>query len=222
MILAIDTSTRNAGIALYDGVHVRFEAIWASNQTHTIELAPTIQTSLNRSRVNVRDLTLIGVAIGPGSFTSLRIGLAFAKGLALGQHLPLVGIPTLDFLAAAQPLSDKPMAAVLRAGRGRLAVAWYKVMNGEWKGEGASQVMEVKDLSKRITRPTLVCGELTAEERRFLGRKRINVQLASPPLSVRRPSYLAELARQRWQAGMVDDAASLSPQYLHVGDPIPG
>ena len=75
------------------------------------------------------------------------------------------------------------MAAVLRAGRGRLAVAWYKVVNGEWKGDGASEVMEVKDLSKRITRPTLVCGELTAEERRFLGRKRINVQLASPPLS---------------------------------------
>jgi tRNA threonylcarbamoyladenosine biosynthesis protein TsaB len=134
----------------------------------------------------------------------------------------LVGIPTLDVLAAAQPLIDKPMVAVLRAGRGRLAVAWYKVVDGKWVGDGTLQVMEVKDLSKRITRPTLVCGELTAEERRFLGRKRKNVQLSSPPLSVRRPSYLADLARQRWQAGLVDDPASLSPQYLHIGDPIPG
>lgn len=222
MILAIDTSTRIAGIALFDGVQVHAEVIWTSTDTHTVELAPTIQMAFQRVRIRTNDLKMIAVALGPGSFTSLRIGLAFAKGLALGNHLPIVGVPTLDALAAAQPISELPMAAVLRAGRGRLAVAWYKAVDHKWKSDGSLQVMDVQALSQKINRPTQICGELTAEERRFLGRKRKNVLLASPAQSLRRPSFLAELAWQRWQAGFVDDPVSLSPQYLHFGEPIPG
>jgi tRNA threonylcarbamoyladenosine biosynthesis protein TsaB len=221
MILVIDTSTRMAGIALFDGVKVHAETIWTSNETHTVELAPVIQTAFQRTRITPKDINLIGVALGPGSFTSLRIGLAMAKGLAFSQRVPIVGVPTLDILAAGQPFIELPMAAVLRAGRGRLAVGWYRLVNRQWKSNGKLQVLEVQELSQKITKPTYVCGELTAEERRFLGRKRKNVQLASPALSLRRPSFLAELTWQRWQAGLVDDPVSLSPYYLHIGDPIP-
>jgi tRNA threonylcarbamoyladenosine biosynthesis protein TsaB len=221
MILAIDTSTRMTGIALYDGVQVIAESGWTSNETHTVELAPMVQLALQRARVGPQEISLLGVAIGPGSFTSLRIGLAFAKGWALGQRVPLVGIPTLDILAFAQPLSDLPMVSVLRAGRGRLAVGWYRVVNSKWKSDGKLQLLDAQELSHNINRPTLVCGELTAEERRFLGRKRKNVLLASPAQSLRRPGFLAELAWQRWQSGLVDDPVGISPLYLHVGEPIP-
>jgi tRNA threonylcarbamoyladenosine biosynthesis protein TsaB len=67
-----------------------------------------------------------------------------------------------------------------------------------------------------------VCGELTGEARAILARKRKNVLLASPAQSLRRPSFLAELAWKRWQAGQVDDPVTLAPIYLHVGEPIPG
>jgi hypothetical protein len=62
----------------------------------------------------------------------------------------------------------------------------------------------------------LIAGELSAEERQRLTRKRRNIQLASAAQSVRRPALLAELAWARWQSGSVDDAASLAPIYLHV------
>ena len=77
------------------------------------------------------------------------------------------------------------------------------------------------ELAENINKPTIVCGELTADERQRLARKRVNVLLASPAACVRRPAVLAEMAWERWQAGGQADAASLAPIYLHVADPIP-
>ncbi len=222
MIVAIDTSSRQAGIALYDGVQVLAEISWISQDYHTVELAPFLEKILQTVGVNVADLRAVAVATGPGSFTGLRIGIALAKGIALGGFLPLVGVPTLDFLAAAQPVQDMPLAAVLRAGRGRLAVDFYHVRDDQWCSQGRLQLMDIQTLSAKIYHPTLVCGELTAEERRFLARKRKNVHLASPAQSMRRPSFLAEVAWRRWNAGQVADPVALAPIYLHVGEPIPG
>ncbi|MFQ5615876.1 MAG: hypothetical protein ACE5GO_05385 [Anaerolineales bacterium] len=67
---------------------------------------------------------------------------------------------------------------------------------------------------KRVQRPTLICGELNAETRSILKRKRENIRLASPAQSLRRPAFLAELAWERWQAGQVDDPVTLAPIYL--------
>ena len=121
MVLALDTSTRTVGLALYDGVQVLSEAVWTSNDYHTVELAPAIAETFQKTGLDAGALGALAVALGPGSFTGLRVGLALAKGLALARKLPLVGIPTLDILAAAQPLLRRAepvhLAAVLRAGR---------------------------------------------------------------------------------------------------------
>lgn len=222
MLLALDTSTRIAGIALYDGAQVLSEWVWTSYDHHTIELAPAVAQVLQRAGVTAGDLTVLAIATGPGSFTGLRIGMALAKGLALARHLPLVGIPTLDVLAAAQPVSVTEMVAVLQAGRGRLACAWYQVVDHAWKGFGEAAVMTADDLSSKLHKPTWICGELSEDERHLLARKRKNAILATPAQSLRRPSFLAELAWQRWQAGQVDDPATLTPTYLHYNEPIPG
>ena len=223
MLLAIDTSTRVTGVALYDGVHVLGESVWSGGNYHTVELAPAIAQLMERVRVKVSDLEVLAVATGPGSFTGLRIGLALAKGLALARHLPMIGIPTLDVLALGQTVRENGiLAAVLRAGRGRLAVGWYHEVNSAWQINGQFEVLPIEALGRRMQRPTLVCGELTEEERRLLGRKRVNVILASPAQSLRRPSFLAELAWRRWEAGQLDDPTSLSPIYLHHDAPIPG
>lgn len=221
MLLAIDTSTRLAGVAVYDGFRVIGEMVWTSHDHHTVELVPVIAEVLGRSGKKVADLAAVAVALGPGSFTGLRIGLAAAKGLALGAHLPIVGIPTLDILAAAQPMRDLPLVAVLQAGRNRLAVGHYNVVADGWSQVGKMQILDVQALAHSIRSPTLVCGELSADERAILARKRKNVLLATPAQSLRRPSFLAELAWKRWQAGQVGDPVTLSPIYLHIGEPIP-
>jgi tRNA threonylcarbamoyladenosine biosynthesis protein TsaB len=214
MLLAIDTSTRYVGVALYNGAQVISEEVWTSRDYHTVELAPAVAQMMERAGVGVADLRAIAVATGPGSFTGLRIGLALAKGICLARHLPLIGIPTLDIMAAAQPPKQLPLAAAVRAGRGRLAVGWYQATRDGWQAANDIEVLTIQKLSGKITQPTMVCGEFTAEERQLLGRKRVNVILSSPAQSLRRPSYLAELGWRRWQAGQVDDPASLSPNYL--------
>ncbi len=221
MLLAVDTSTLWVGLALYDGTQVVGEEIWQTHHHHTVELAPALNNILARSGITARDLRALAVALGPGSFTSLRIGLGLIKGMAYALHLPMVGVPTLDFLASSRPVRDLPMAAVLQAGRGRLAVGWYHNQAGAWAADGDATVMTVEELAQSVREPTLICGELSAVERQTLSRKRKNVILASPAQSLRRPSYLAEVAWRRWQAGRVDDPLSLAPIYLHIADPIP-
>jgi tRNA threonylcarbamoyladenosine biosynthesis protein TsaB len=135
-------------------------------------------------------------------------------------------VPSLDILAASQPVYADRLAAVARAGRGRLAVGWYSNNSrGIWKpegGENSIQVLSAEALNDLIATPTQVCGELSEEEQRLLGRRRKIVLLASPALSLRRPAVLAELAWRRWKAGRADDPHTLAPIYLHTNDPVPG
>jgi tRNA threonylcarbamoyladenosine biosynthesis protein TsaB len=221
MLLAIDTSTAQVGLALYDGIQILGEMTWTTRQHHTVELAPALAGLLARSGVSMDMVGALGVAIGPGSFTSLRVGLSLSKGIALARHLPMIGISTMDIIAAAQPAGTHPLVAVIQAGRKRIAVGWYQFSENKWQAKGGVRGGTVDELADEIEHPTYVAGELTSEDRSRLARKRTNVLLASPVHCIRRPSILADLAWVRWQKNEVDDPASLAPIYLHVeGTPI--
>ena len=122
MIFAADTSTLSVGLAIFDGTQVIGEMNWQTKNNHTIELAPAIEYLFSRCGIQKKELKACAVALGPGSFTSLRIGLSLVKGLALSLRIPVIGIPTLDFLAQAQPAKNIPLLAILQAGRSRFAV----------------------------------------------------------------------------------------------------
>lgn len=216
MILAIDSSTQWMGIALYDDAQVLYEKVWRTNRRHTVELAPAIQAAAGDCGLPINAVKAIAVATGPGSFTSLRIGLAIAKGLALSLRIPVVGIPTLDISAACQPVCEQPLIALLKAGRDRLAAREYRVVEGTWQAQGEIFMTTARELESRIERPTIICGEIDAEERKTLERRWRNALLASPAQNVRRPAILAQLAEQRLEKGQADDVISLAPIYLHT------
>jgi len=219
MLLAVDTSTGQMGLALYDGAQVIAEYAWRSGHRHTTELAPATADLLARCGLTMENVHALGVALGPGSFTSLRVGLAFVKGLAIARHIPLIGIPTLDILANAQPISKLPLAVAIQAGRGRFALGWYKGSRKGWQAQGDARVVTLEALLAEVQSPCVVCGEFPAEVRQqILNHK--DAQLVSPAGSVRRPAVLAELAWARWQSGDTDEEASLAPIYLHIAEPI--
>jgi tRNA threonylcarbamoyladenosine biosynthesis protein TsaB len=220
MILAIDTSTQWMGLALFDGWQILYEKIWRTSRRHTVELVPAIQTAMAETGLNAKDLKAVGIALGPGSFTSLRIGLAVAKGLALSLRIPVIGIPSLDVTANGLALSDKPMMAILKAGRDRLAVQRYHSGEGAWAAEEEIFMASALELEEMITSPTILIGEINQEERRILERRWRNALVATPAENSRRPSILAQLAWKRLETGQVDDTASLAPIYLHtIGTP---
>ena len=221
MLLAVDTSTAQVGLALYDGAQVLGEFTWQSGPHHTQVLAPALSELLKRVDVKMEAISALAVALGPGSFTSLRVGLAFIKGLALARHLPVVGIPSLEVVAAPIPPADRELAAVIPAGRGRLAVGWFRPAGTGWQAQGAATAMSAEELENSIHTPTIICGELTASDRQTLARKYKNVILASPAQCLRRPGVLAELAWRKWQANETDPVATLAPIYLHMAGGLP-
>jgi tRNA threonylcarbamoyladenosine biosynthesis protein TsaB len=220
MILAIDTSTQWMGMALADSAMVWYEKVWKTSRRHTVELGPAIRQLLDETGVDAESLTAVAVALGPGSFTSLRIGLAMAKGLSLALHIPIIGIPSLDITANSQAPGTLPMICMLKSGRERLATCDYSYMKGHWQAVSDIHNLTIQEISARITSPTIICGEIDAQERQQLKRKWRNALVADPSENIRRPTVLAALALNRLEHEDVDSAIALAPIYLQtLGNP---
>jgi len=221
MLLALDTATQRIGIALHDGHSILSECTWVGSRRQSVELAPEVALTLRRAGITPRALSGVAVAIGPGSFTGLRIGVALAKGLSLAHNLPLVGVPTLDILAWGQPRRDEPMLAILHAGRGRIAGVWYKWKASGWQATTEPDVMTWLELRDRLESPTYVCGELDEDGREALA-NHARAKLAPPALCVRRPGVLAEIAWHKIRSGWDVHPAQVVPVYLRTsGEPSP-
>ncbi|MGB8646697.1 MAG: tRNA (adenosine(37)-N6)-threonylcarbamoyltransferase complex dimerization subunit type 1 TsaB [Anaerolineae bacterium] len=223
MLLAIDTATRTASLALYDAEGVQGETTWWARENHTVSLMPQFSQLLQVCRVDLDRISAIGVATGPGSFTGLRIGLSAAKGLALARTLPLIGVPTLDGLAHAFAYQSFPIWALLQAGRGRYAAAPYAIRAGRGERKSDYLVVDAAGLVAGISTwmqetgapRVLVCGELDTALRSVLAAQLgERVVLADAASSLRRATYLAELAWHSWQAGQTSDLDMLAPYYI--------
>ena len=218
MILAIDTSTARLGIAVFNGSEVLAESCWSSPNRHTVSLAPAVDEMLANLEIDKKKLKAIGIALGPGSFTSLRVGLSFAKGISLGLGIPVIGVPTLDITANQQPAAEMPLCAFLQAGRGKLAVSFYEVKRGSWVTDGKIDVYTAESLSETITEPTILTGEFDADMRSTF-RKNKNIRMSGGAASLRRAGFLAEAAWKIYEKGSYPPVSSLSPIYLHTHDP---
>jgi tRNA threonylcarbamoyladenosine biosynthesis protein TsaB len=214
LILAIDTATRSAGLAVYDGYRVRAEYTWDTSDHHTVELMPRIVEVLAQINVSLDQISGLGVSIGPGSFTGVRVGVAVAKGLALARNIPIGGVRSTDILAYAVRWCRPPLVVVVRAGRGRWIAARY-IKEDEWRQDGDFSLTTADVIGADWEETTTLCGELTESEqettKRRLGDR---VQLLPPAFSLRRAGFLAEIAWQRIRAGQIDDAAIIRPIYV--------
>ena len=219
MLLAIDTSTRNAGIALVNGEgHVLRLVQWRSQQNHSVELLPAIQAMLAAESTEVRHLAGIAVALGPGRFSALRVGISVAKGLAAAWALPVVAAGTLECEAHPFRAAGLPVAAVLDAGRGELAWALFKETDGRFQQDAPEEIAPPEQLLLRLPSPVLLCGEALhdhgpaiAEAAASVSR---DVRLAAPYLPGLRISSLAHLGHTRLASGASQETATLQPAYL--------
>jgi len=217
MLLSIDTATRVLSLALYDGLTVRAEMSWVTANHHTTELTPGIQQLLKVGQSTLSDIAVLSVAQGPGSFNGLRVGISAAKGIALALHVPLIAVPTLDIVAAAQGPFDGPLIAVAQAGRGRVCAAAYTWSASGWQIDAQEEVRIVswEALLADITQPTCIAGEIDEVGQQQIARSHKSIRLASPAASLRRAGYLAELAWKRWKTGAFGEASDVVPFYLH-------
>ena len=214
MLLAIDTSTRYAGVALADQDRVLSSRCWYSMSNHTTQLMPAISEILLSLKLAPGDLDGITVALGPGGFSALRVGMSVAKGLAMASKKPLIGVGTLDLEAFPYLESGLPVCALLDAGRKEVASAHFGADGQRIRDD---LICSPEELVTGITQPTLLCGEGVPPWADFLierlGAIAVVVSRSSPAT---RLWALAELGRQRLAAGEYDDVASLQPNYLRM------
>jgi len=215
MLLAIDTSTDTASLALVQDSQVLAELTWCCGQNHTVELLPQLVRLLNQTKLSLQSLNGVIVAKGPGSFNGLRVGISTAKGLAFSLGIPIVGISTLEVAAYQHAETGLPVCPIFNAGRGEIATAIYQKKYHKWLRLAAEHITTVDALCSQITTKTIFCGEFTpfiaTQLREQLRRRAI---IPPPATRLRRASFLAELGQQQLAAGNYDNSATLQPLYL--------
>jgi tRNA threonylcarbamoyladenosine biosynthesis protein TsaB len=213
-VLAIDTSSAQGSLALFDGRRLSYRS-WSAGRSHTTTLLAEIHHLLEAASLEARDLAAIGIAVGPGAFTGLRAGFGVAKGFHLATDVPLIGIPTLEATALPYAQCGAPIVATVGAGRGRLVWARYEgqsdcVLETRPARNGTAQELasELEGLAKVI-----ITGEIDEEKARLISE--VTAAVIPPfPLRMRHPAAFAELAWRRVCAGHFDDAERLEPIYL--------
>ena len=215
MLLAIDTSTQNAGVALWSEDRVIASLSWYSRQNHTAELMPAVEYILGRGNVGPNGLEGIAVALGPGRFSALKVGISAAKALSLPLNTPLMGVGTLEMEAYPYASTGLPICPLLDAGRNEVATALFQNPADRWTKIKEERVCTPEELLDSISEPTLLCGEgvpsRSAYLRQALGARGMVTSFHTP---ASRLWALAVLSAGRLQRGDVDGMATLQPLYL--------
>ena len=222
MLLAIDTATQVLSLALHDQQTLIAEQTWRTGNRHNTLLATSIQSILNLCEVKSDALTAVAVSIGPGTYTGLRVGVAMAKGIASVRKLPLIGLSTLDTLAASQPFTNTKytLITVVQAGRGRIIAAPYRVKKGRWTADDDPTLTTWEKLLADLPDGSYyVTGEVDEDGRQRMAdhtRETAPVTLVSPVHRARRAGFLAQEAWRMLESYDPTDfeAAKVQPIYM--------
>src|SRR3989449_2444300 len=171
-VLAIETATPAQSVALLDEDRLLAEASYDAKGSRGGLVLPTVDHVLRKAGVAAKDLDAVAVSIGPGSFTGLRVGLATAKGLALGTGAAVVGVSTLEALAAGyEPAAEITICTLLDAYRGEVYLAVFKRRAGRLERLHADAVLApetVKEALADVEQPVHLIGNGAARYRRQL------------------------------------------------------
>ena len=211
-VLAVETSTLAGGVALLDGESVRGEYLLDVRTTHSERLMSAIDRVLGDAGWSARDLQGLAVAVGPGSFTGLRIGLSTVKGLALALGLPVAPVPTLDAMAASLPWAALPVCPVIDARKGEVYTCLYRWDGARMRREWEYLAIAPGELARRLAEPAILLGDGAAAIRSPMAR------LAPPPHRSPSPASVGYLGLERLRAGETVTAADLAPLYLRPSE----
>lgn len=219
LVLALETSSLHGGVGLVDGGGLVAEYSLHIEVTYSERLLPAIDRVLADAGRSVADVGGLAVAIGPGSFTGLRIGLSTAKGLAAAAGTPLVGVPTLRGLAWGLPFCGLPICPILDARKGEVYCAIFCWADGVLEQVMDDAALAPEELAARIGEPTVFLGDGMAAYGPVLARALgSRARFVPPGLAGTRPAAVAALGRERLLRGERDDPAALAPRYIRPSE----
>ena len=228
MILVLNTATIQFSLALMDPTgSVKAEFSLAPAGAHFRELMPAVEYLFQSAQIAARDLEAVIVVRGPGSFTGLRVGLAFVKGLCQAQNIPVISVSSLEAFAAQLPYIPQAICPLIGSRRGEVFTALY-----EWEGAGQLKclkeetTLKIEELPGFVREPFVFIGDhflrLGPDLQNIFGSK---VLMAPPDLWLLRAAVVGRLGLVKFQQKDFTPISDLNPAYMRPPDirpnPIP-
>ena len=208
-ILGIDTSSSSLSVAVMDDNLLKGEFTLNHKLTHSEQMMPLLDSLLSHLELKMSDIDLIGVSVGPGSFTGIRIGVAAANAMAMALDIPVVGISSLEAMAYTAGETAYTIVSTFDAQRDRFYFNAYRFENSELKALEAEDVLEKEDLIKKLESydKVLLLGDAV-----FINEELpLNVKKAKRAVRYVRASSVCELAHRDYLLGKTGFAV---PVYL--------
>jgi tRNA threonylcarbamoyladenosine biosynthesis protein TsaB len=157
--LSADTSSDKFSIAVLDKYSIisRFRSTTANRQSS--DMLPEIKRLLARSSLDIKDIRLFCIGLGPGSFTGLRIGITIMKSMAFVLKKPLIGIPSIDAIAFNAPQDTKDICVIIDARQNKLYVRFYKRKNGSLRSSGRIMLLGINEVIAKAGSTELFLGD---------------------------------------------------------------
>ncbi len=220
LILAIDSSTDILGLALMESGQLKGEYNLSLKRQHSEKLLPLMEQIFELLDIKAEDLDGVAVAVGPGSFTGLRIGITTAKMLGRIFSIPVKGISTLEIMAAGA--EGDYILPLLDARRKRVYYSFYQRNENhndfflkEINKAASAAISELPTiLSEYKNKEITILGEMTAEVRQVLEQSDFLVKQAAAERNFTRAAVLARLGQDYINSGREDDIYQLKPAYL--------
>lgn len=220
LLLCIDTATPQVGVAIGSEEEVMGRVQLARPQHHAEHLAPAIRYLCDELDLSLDQLSAIGVGIGPGLFTGLRVGVTTAKVMAQALRIPLIAVPSLDLLAFEVRYSDRLVVPVFDARRGEVFYATYRQVPGGVQRLSDYEIGTPDDLAAELSakgEEVLLLGDGALRYReRFYDLDRL--EFGPPWLCYPSPSALVELTRAKFQREDFCHPRQVHPLYLRLSD----
>jgi len=210
-ILALETTELIGSVAAMEGRNLLAELKLSRQQRTARSLAPGVRSLLGQVRWQPTDVELVAVTIGPGSFTGLRIGVTTAKVFAYAAEADILGIDTLETIAAGAPERVQAVTTVVDAQRGEAVVRPFaRDERGWFRPVTAAELVEVDGWLERLPAGTTITGPVL---RKLADRVPHRVTVLDRPCWPPRAATVARLAARDYEAGRRNDVFTLAPHY---------
>jgi tRNA threonylcarbamoyladenosine biosynthesis protein TsaB len=213
-ILAADTSTSIITVAVCEDGAILAESVVECGRAHSERLLATVDWVIREASVTLRDIDLLAISVGPGSFTGIRIGIATWKGLALGTGKPLAGVPTLDAMSRLPGCIDGTVCPILDARMGEIFGAVYRFRSGVREKLVADCVCPIERVLGQTPDNTLFLGNGATLYRERILSKRAEAAFSGPLHNTPRASAIALEAAALVALGCETDPGKVAPIYL--------
>jgi tRNA threonylcarbamoyladenosine biosynthesis protein TsaB len=212
-VLGIDTSGYANALGIVEDGSILAELNYAAMSDSIEKITLNIDEVLKKANLKLSDIEGIGVGLGPGSWTGIRIGVTVGKMLAFSLNKPTAGIPTLEALAYNAREKVRPVFAIIDVGAGNTVYAGkYQVEADNITRNGEYYVGDIEGLAVLVTEPVVFAG-VKAGEYAWAVEKKAEINVTAIETSPSGAS-VAILAERRLSRGEGNDVLSIAPLYL--------